>query len=323
MLIVCPHCATSYEIDQAAVGTAGRTVRCARCKTTWFAGGPKSALEESVSEVTAIADSLTAVTEAHSSIEPSAHMETALAGTPVIASAANGDFNAEASKTLLEIESAASPGEPPTHTGKFALHEAEEPLAIKNAPSLVPPIEPALPPVAVNGDRDSEDIESFAIRRQRLQARRKEKRRSSRWTVIILLLLAFNVTMLGARNEVVRYLPQTASLFAAIGLPVNLRHLKFEDVKISKEVQDGVNMLIINGVIESTAGNPIQVPRLRFAARNATGQEIYTWTALPSRSILRSGERLEFTSRMASPPADVHDVMVRFFNAQDASAGAK
>ena len=45
MLIVCPSCATSYMIDPASVGSGGRTVRCARCKTTWFAGGPKSAPE--------------------------------------------------------------------------------------------------------------------------------------------------------------------------------------------------------------------------------------------------------------------------------------
>ena len=82
---------------------------------------------------------------------------------------------------------------------------------------------------------DAEDIESFAARRQRLQVRRKTNRRSSRWTAIILVLVAFNVALVGARNEVVRYLPQTASLFAAIGLPVNLRDLKFENVKISKE----------------------------------------------------------------------------------------
>jgi hypothetical protein len=65
------------------------------------------------------------------------------------------------------------------------------------------------------------------------------------------------------------------------------------------------------------------VPRLRFAARNATGQEVYTWTALPSRSILGPGETLDFHSRLASPPADASDVMVRFFTAQDVEAGAK
>jgi len=121
----------------------------------------------------------------------------------------------------------------------------------------------------------------------------------------------------------VRYLPQTASLFAAIGLPVNLRSLKFENVRISKEGQDGGSILIIEGTIVSTASKPTEVPRLRFAARNATGQEVYTWTALPNRSILDAGERLDFSSRLASPPAEASDIMVRFFNSQDAVAGAK
>src|SRR6185312_3107574 len=60
MLIVCPNCATSYMIDQAAVGPDGRTVRCARCKTTWHAGGP-----EPVSDVTAFVDGVIAEAEAH------------------------------------------------------------------------------------------------------------------------------------------------------------------------------------------------------------------------------------------------------------------
>jgi hypothetical protein len=72
-----------------------------------------------------------------------------------------------------------------------------------------------------------------------------------------------------------------------------------------------------------TASKPVTVPRLRFAARNATGQEVYNWTALPRRSILGPGEKLDFRSQLASPPADATDVMVRFFNAQDAAAETK
>ncbi len=35
--IVCPHCTTSYVIDPATLGVAGRTVRCSRCKEVWLA----------------------------------------------------------------------------------------------------------------------------------------------------------------------------------------------------------------------------------------------------------------------------------------------
>ena len=37
MLIVCPHCASSYEIKAASLGDEGRSVRCVRCQTVWFA----------------------------------------------------------------------------------------------------------------------------------------------------------------------------------------------------------------------------------------------------------------------------------------------
>jgi hypothetical protein len=68
---------------------------------------------------------------------------------------------------------------------------------------------------------------------------------------------------------------------------------------------------------------PVEVPRLRFAARDAAGQEVYTWTALPNRSILGPGEKQEFRSRFVSPPANAIDVMVRFAGVQDTASGAK
>ena len=81
--------------------------------------------------------------------------------------------------------------------------------------------------------------------------------------------------------------------------------------------------MLVEGTIVSIGAKPVEVPRLRFAARNASGQEIYTWTALPSRSILGPGESLKFSSRLVSPPPEASDVIVRFFNSQDAAAGAK
>src|SRR5260370_23783280 len=44
MQIICPHCTTSYAIDLATLGAAGRTVRCSRCKEVWLAR-PEDAAE--------------------------------------------------------------------------------------------------------------------------------------------------------------------------------------------------------------------------------------------------------------------------------------
>jgi len=328
MLIVCPSCATSYMIDQAAVGPAGRIVRCARCKVTWLAGEPKSK-----PDVTAFVDSAIADAEAQST--PPARAKAppspaAAAPPPQPARVADDDddMGAEDSESITATDTKAPPVEPPPPGPAPAEVQATEPTEaqapepqpamIADAPSLVPPIEHEPLPDMANAEPDSEDVESFDARRQRLQDRRKQSLRSSRWTAIILVLVAFNVSLVGARNDVVRHLPQTASLFAAIGLPVNLRNLKFENVRISREAQDGINNLIVEGAIVSEAGKPVAVPRLRFAARNSTGQEVYTWTMLPARSILGPSERLEFRSQIPAPPVDASDVIVRFFTAQDA-----
>jgi hypothetical protein len=103
-----------------------------------------------------------------------------------------------------------------------------------------------------------------------------------------------------------------------IGLKVNLRHLTFQDVKITREENDGVPVLAVEGTIVSQSSSPVEIPRLRFAVRNATGQEIYAWTSKASQSILQPGNKLPFRSRLASPPADASDVLVRFANASDA-----
>jgi hypothetical protein len=216
------------------------------------------------------------------------------------------------------------PPEEADHAAATAEHADAVPAAdmpvVMDAPSLVPSIESPAPADAAS---DQDEIESFAARRKRLQVRRKQARKSSRWTALILVLFAFNVALVGARSEVVRFFPQTASLFAAVGLPVNLRNLKFENMRISKESQEGVSSLVVEGTIASVSNRPSEVPRLRFAARDAAGQEVYTWTAMPGRSVLGPGEKLEFRSRFVSPPDNAVDVMVRFINAQDATPASK
>jgi predicted Zn finger-like uncharacterized protein len=292
MLIVCPNCSTSYAIEAASLGAAGRTVRCARCKATWFAESSTPAPEIAVASDrgSEAEGTFTGVIRPDQSLNASSGVESKEAGQ---ASMAEND-----------------PGTAPPLI----------PTVIADAPSVVPAMDPQ---AHSDGDTESDEIENFAARRKRLQARRRQARQSSRWTALILVLFAFNVALIGARSEVVRFFPQTASLFAAVGLPVNLRNLKFENMRISKEAQEGLSSVVVEGTIVSIGNRAVEVPRLRFAARDTAGQEVYTWTALPGRSILGPGEKLDFRSRFVSPPENAVDVMVRFAGGQDAIPGAK
>ncbi len=328
MLIVCPNCATSYMIDPASVGPAGRAVRCARCKSTWFAGAGTG---KSAPSVSAFVDGAIAEAEAAEAgnAAPSAAGDSGNPPPAMEQPPGADDFGGDAQDNFLpKADFPAVPFDAASENSDLApradgVHEEHAGLTITDAPPLVPPLDTDRHPDGTRVGTDTDESGSYIARRQRLKARRQQAKRTSRWTAIILLLFAFNVALIGARSEVVRYLPQTASLFAAVGLPVNLRNLKFDKVKIVKEAQDGVNILIVEGLIVNTANQPTEVPRLRFSARNATGQEVYTWTALPRRSLLPPGEHVEFQSRLAAPPADATDVMVRFFTAQDAASASK
>ena len=41
MIIACPACATRYVVPDSAIGVEGRTVRCAKCRHSWFQDGPE------------------------------------------------------------------------------------------------------------------------------------------------------------------------------------------------------------------------------------------------------------------------------------------
>lgn len=43
MIIACPACTTRYVVPDAAIGVEGRTVRCAKCRHSWFQEGPQLA----------------------------------------------------------------------------------------------------------------------------------------------------------------------------------------------------------------------------------------------------------------------------------------
>jgi predicted Zn finger-like uncharacterized protein len=301
MQIVCPNCQTSYQVEASAVGPAGRSVRCARCRTVWFAANTPALAETAASHRADIAQ--------------------------FAAGADPGDI-----ENWPEPELAAIPEPIRINPGQPAFLDDAPPLAEEALPSggegfgsisaesrEIP--SPALAPVE---DGLGEDIETVAARRAAEQARRQR----FAWPLSLvptaaLALLVLNAGLIGWRAELVRLVPQTASLYAAIGLAVNLRGLVLADVTAEAQTSDGVPVLLVQGRIVSAARRTVEVPRLRFAARDGNGNEIYSWTALPARSLLSPGESLGFQSRLAAPPAETRAVLVRFFNRRDLAASTQ
>jgi predicted Zn finger-like uncharacterized protein len=316
-LILCPRCATSYRVEPASLGPVGRSVRCTRCRTVWFAtrqgkGRSSDGLGDKLAQAAhALAPDAPAA--------PAFTSEPADMGNAMRAASADSLSAHDPAVAALAPELQAP--SPATALGDIA--------PIEEAPSIVPPADQlaGLPTALPEPAQADGDIESFAARRERLYRQRRQR---SAWKFgmpalpgVILGLVAAITIVVGWRSTIVRYAPQTAALYDTIGLPVNLRGLVFDNLKTSRETQDGVPVLVVEGRIGSKSRAPVDVPRLRFAVRNAKGDEIYSWTAMPSRTILAPGESLDFRSRLASPPVEAQDVAVRFFTRYDVQGGMR
>jgi predicted Zn finger-like uncharacterized protein len=315
MLISCPSCATSYDVDSASLPPNGRQVRCARCRTIWHA--EPSHADKLMLAAAALAPRPDAATFAAKEVID--HAADELAAVPL------GAFQPPDERT------------PPPPLAAFRDSDAEAGRADQGYSDDVEA--PPIVPVDLDEERPlhrrqrlhapertaptgAQDIESIAARRD------SANRHALRWPLSRLhsgiLALALLVTILiGWRGDVVRVLPQTASFYSLLGLPVNLRGLVFDNVATTTEQHDGVPILVVEGSVANASRKIEDVPRLKFVLRNAAHQEIYSWTAVPTRATLPPGESVEFHSRLASPPADARDVIVRFVNRRDLVAASR
>lgn len=135
-----------------------------------------------------------------------------------------------------------------------------------------------------------------------------------RWPVFAsIIAVAIGATaLIGMRERIVRLLPQTAAAYRAVGLPVNLAGLELRDVH-SRIVMDGMRrVLTIEGEIVNIRREQNRVPPVTLAVRGDNGLDRYAWTSPAPKSRLEAGEKIAFRARLASPPEDGSQVVVRF-----------
>jgi predicted Zn finger-like uncharacterized protein len=189
------------------------------------------------------------------------------------------------------------------------------------APPATPPPRPELHIVTPQAGADPDARPTPRVRRRppNFVVRRRRAAVRPATAVVLIGCTLFAGAMIWRRN-VVAALPQAAPLYAAVGLPVNLRGLTFRDVTSDETVENGTPVLHISGRIANISGESEQVPRLRLAVRGNKGREIYVWTAVPAKPRLAPGESLPFTAELAAPPAEGREVAVRFLTASDLTA---
>jgi predicted Zn finger-like uncharacterized protein len=281
--IVCPHCTTSYAIDMATLGAAGRTVRCSRCKEVWLAR-PEDAVE-----IAPIAPAMAATAQSGRQVDTGAwdtQMDERTSQTPMVDSPSiAADWQDEGSSGDAQPDWAAQNDTPDSQDGSRRAGWFSK-LSRRPARSLT-------------GGRSFVNLPTGC----------------AAMGALVLALIVW-------RADVVRLLPQTATFYKMAGLEVNLRGLSFKDVKVTSETVEGKPVLVIEGAIVGETRKVVDLPRLRFSVRDAQGSEIYAWNTVLEQTVLKPGDRALFKSRLASPPAEGRSIDIRFFNRRDIAGGS-
>ncbi len=160
------------------------------------------------------------------------------------------------------------------------------------------------------------------VRQRRAERQRRERARAAliAWAGSGGALVAGLLAAIALRQDVARAWPQTASAYAAIGLPVNVTGLEFADIQVDKDAEGAAPALVVRGAVRNIGPTRRAPPVLRFSLRDEEGEEMVSWLApLEGRPIAPGGAR-PFRSRLESPPEGAADLEASFASAAEIAA---
>lgn len=152
-----------------------------------------------------------------------------------------------------------------------------------------------------------------------IRARHAERERRMRmiqasgaWGGAAIMLAAVFAAGAIGREPLARIWPQSASLFTAAGLEVNIYGLIIEDVETSRTQTPQGESIRVRGVIRNLRPARQQTPPVRILWRDAKGNLIGDSLGHPDKSVLEAGKLTRFESISTGPATRAAMVEVRF-----------
>lgn len=124
--------------------------------------------------------------------------------------------------------------------------------------------------------------------------------------------LLFIGTFFGGRAVAVSAVPDLAGLYAAIGLPVNLRGLTIEDVAAERSAPGPGVQLTVRGTIRNLTAADQAVPPLTVTLGDSAGAPLSVRGFEPPSTLLPANQSAPFILELVEAPGQAAKVVVRF-----------
>ena len=275
MIIACPACATRYVVPDSAIGVDGRTVRCAKCRHSWFQDGP--VLERPAP-----------------SLPPPPP-------PAVIEEAARPARPAES----IDPQAAQFDPRPPAHV------IAEPQVAVPEAPAEPPP-EPAPPPAPPPADvpafadtgRDRIDVvyqdspSSFAHE----PPFRPRRNPAKLWTAAAVAFALLVAGLIGAVSVwgVPDWVPISRPTFGAAEPDLVLEFPPERQDR--RTLPNGTEFFGASGTVTNVGQETQRVPSILIVLRDARDRKVYEWVVRPPKSALAPGESVTINEAVTDVP---------------------
>jgi predicted Zn finger-like uncharacterized protein len=137
------------------------------------------------------------------------------------------------------------------------------------------------------------------------------------WAALILLISGIGWGTVHYRETIAAVWPQSASLYAVLGLPVNVRGIALTNIAYKQEYEDGQPVLSVTGKVVNVSTRNQPVPEIRVVLLDDAKHELYHWTFDAGIPALKPGSESPFVTRLSSPPPEARNLNVRFAEAGD------
>jgi predicted Zn finger-like uncharacterized protein len=279
MIIACPACATRYVVPDSAIGAEGRTVRCAKCRHSWFQDGPVLELAEAVSA----ADRSSEAPSPQAA--PAAPVRTA---DPLPKPAPPASAHVSQPEPFAEPE--AAPVAPP--------------VAASEPPVFAQPAEPAPTVVEVAQSREpavaeyDEEISQFDY----APPFRPRRNVLKVWTIAagVFAALALGTVVAVSYFGLPDWVPVSRPTFALGQADLVLDFPRTQQER--RTLPNGTEYFGASGTVKNVGRETRSLPSILIVLRDARERIVYSWEIAPPKPSLAPGETVTINEAVTDVP---------------------